>query len=61
MGNFLIENWFLLLIIGLWDLVWKLFAMYQAARAGHKAWYIVLFVLNTIGILPIIYLTKFAR
>lgn len=61
MENFLIENWFLLLIIGLWDLVWKLVAMYQAARSGHKAWYIVLFVLNTIGILPIIYLTKFAR
>lgn len=56
MKEFLIENWILILILAAWDLVWKLIGMYHAAREGKKAWYIILAVLNTIGILPIVYL-----
>lgn len=56
MKEFLIENWFLLVVLVVWDLVWKLIGMYHAAREDNKVWYIVLAVLNTIGILPVIYL-----
>ncbi len=53
------ENpWFLtiILILVVWDVVWKLIALWKSARNGHLAWFICLGVLNTVGILPIIYL-----
>ncbi len=46
----------IVIIIGLWDGVWKLVAMWKAAQRKSKGWYIVLAVINSIGILPIIYL-----
>ncbi len=39
-----------------WDIVWKLFAMWRAARKGQTVWFILLGVLNTCGVLPISYL-----
>jgi len=44
---------FIILII--WSLVWKGLALWRAARNGHTAWYIVLLLLNTVGILEILY------
>jgi len=38
-----------------WTLVWKALALWRAARNGHKIWFIVLLVVNTVGILEIIY------
>jgi len=38
-----------------WTLVWKALALWRAARNGHKVWFIVLLVVNTVGILEIIY------
>lgn len=51
--------WWLLpiiIILSIWDSVWKLIAMWKAARNNHLAWFICLFIFNTIGILPIIYI-----
>jgi len=50
--------WFLPLIaiVAIWDCVWKLIAMWKAARKNHLAWFICIFIFNTIGILPIIYI-----
>ncbi|MFO8088155.1 MAG: DUF5652 family protein [Bacteroidales bacterium] len=58
MKEFIIDNMYLLIILAVWDTIWKLVSMYQAARADQKGWYIVLAVLNTLGILPIIYLYR---
>lgn len=46
----------LLLILALWDVVWKGFALWRAARNYHQNWFMILILVNTIGILPIIYL-----
>ena len=46
----------ILLAIALWDLVWKSLALWHAARKGAKVWFVILLVVNSIGILPIIYL-----
>ena len=46
----------IVIIIGLWDGVWKLIAMWKAAQRKSKWWFIVLSVINSIGILPITYL-----
>ena len=46
----------IVLVIILWSLVWKGLALWRAAQRGEKAWFIVLLILNTAGILEIIYL-----
>jgi hypothetical protein len=43
-------------ILAIWDGVWKLIALWRAARNKDLGWFICIGVINTIGILPIIYL-----
>ena len=43
----------------IWTIVWKAVAAWKAARRGHLVWFVVFFIVNTIGILPIIYLAWF--
>lgn len=45
---------FIILII--WDVLWKLIAMWKSARNNQPGWYICIIVFNTVGILPIIYI-----
>lgn len=44
-----------------WSLLWKGLALYKAARNEQKGWYIVLLVVNTLGILEIVYLLLFSN
>lgn len=43
----------------LWTVVLKGFALWYSARGSQKWWFIVLLVVNTLGILEIIYLIWF--
>jgi hypothetical protein len=45
-----------IIVIAIWDSVWKLIAMWKAGRNNHLAWFICIFIINTLGILPIIYI-----
>ena len=38
------------------DLVLKGFALYKSARKGQNIWFVALLVVNSMGILPLIYL-----
>lgn len=44
-----------------WSLAWKGVALWRAARNGQKAWFVVLLVLNTIGLLEIVYVLGFSK
>ncbi len=48
-----------LLIVALWTVIIKGYALWHAARASQKKWFVVLLVVNTLGILEIIYLVWF--
>ena len=48
------------LLLG-WAAVWKGIALWHAARKGQKAWYIALLVVNSLGILEIVYLLFFHK
>ncbi len=48
--------WVAIAIAVLWTLPWKLVAIYKAARNGHKWWFVVLFLVNTLAILDICYI-----
>lgn len=44
-----------LLLLVLWVLFWKGLALWRAAELRQKYWFIAILVLNTLGILEIIY------
>ena len=44
-----------LIILMVWSIVWKGFALWKAARNNDNVWFIIMMVLNTTGILEIIY------
>lgn len=46
----------ILAAISLWSIFWKGLALWKAAHDRQKTWFIVLLVLNTAGILDIIYI-----
>jgi len=60
METFISENLntfiIIVVIVAIWDLIWKLSAMWKAANNRHFIWFVCLAVFNTVGILPIIYL-----
>jgi len=39
-----------------WSAVWKALALWKAARAADKVWFVALFIINTAGILEICYI-----
>jgi methionyl-tRNA synthetase len=47
--------------VALWSLIWKGLALWRAARVEQTAWFVILLVVNTAGILEIIYLLFFAK
>lgn len=50
-----------LLILVLWVLPWKGYAVWTAAQKRNKRWFIVLLILNTFAILDIIYIFYVAK
>ena len=56
-NNFLI----FVLILALWTIPWKGYALWTAAKNSQKKWFVVLLILNTMGILEIFYIFKIAK
>lgn len=46
----------LLAVLIIWSLAWKGMALWKAAHRGSKPWFILLLLVNTVGILDIIYI-----
>jgi len=61
MQIFLQNNIWFFILIALWVLPWKAYALWTSARASHKIWFILLVVLNTLAILEIIYIFFIAK
>jgi hypothetical protein len=51
-----LQNPFIVLALVIWDAVWKGLALWKSARKSQKYWFIALLVINSVGIIPIIYL-----
>ena len=53
-----VETWLIVLciLLAIQDLVWKAIALYRAWQRSDVVWFIFIFIFNTCGILPIIYL-----
>jgi hypothetical protein len=45
-----------IVVLVIWTIIWKGLALWRAAEKRSKPWFIVMLILNTVGILEIIYL-----
>ena len=45
-----------LLIFVLWSIVWKGLALWHSAKRGEAVWFIILLIVNTGGLLELVYL-----
>ena len=60
-------NWFyglgglLFAVVVIWSVIWKGLALWKSAREGSKVWFIVFLIVNTLGILEILYLYVFSK
>jgi len=52
---------FLLIALAIWSIPWKGFALWKSARRGEKIWFIVLLLINTVGVLEILYIFLFSE
>jgi hypothetical protein len=51
----------IIIVLAIWDSIWKLIALWKSARHGQLAWFICIAIFNTLGILPIIYILAFQK
>ena len=52
---------FLIILIFIWTLPWKGWALWKAARTDDKIWFIILLIVNTLGVLEILYIFVFSK
>ncbi len=51
----------LLILAIIWVMIWKGLALWRAAERGEKIWFTVILIVNTLGLLEIIYLFFVAK
>ncbi|MDD4561341.1 MAG: DUF5652 family protein [Candidatus Dojkabacteria bacterium] len=58
-----LSTWYIVAIVLLilWDAIWKAIALWKAARNNQLSWFVVFLIFNTAGILPIVYIKFFQR
>ena len=59
--QFVINNPLVALLIALWVLPWKAVALWKAVKNDSKPWFVALLILNTLGILEILYIFIFGK
>ncbi|NQT29005.1 MAG: hypothetical protein HQ596_00390 [Candidatus Saganbacteria bacterium] len=52
---------FILSVAIVWSLIWKGIGLWYSARNRQSVWYIIILLVNTLGILELIYLLFFQR
>jgi hypothetical protein len=60
-GQGIVSWWPVLMLLALWSVFWKGLALWHSAQRGKPWWFLACLVLNTAGILEIVYLFGFAK
>ena len=53
--------WILIIIAWIWTIPWKIVALWKSARNNQIVWFIIMFFLNTLAILEILYIFIFQK
>lgn len=62
MNQFILDNsWWLIPFAILWTLPWKGAALWKSAKQNDKKWFIALLIINTLGLLEILYIYVFSK
>ncbi|MDO8529563.1 MAG: DUF5652 family protein [bacterium] len=61
MRQFMFEHQWIIYVLIAWTLPWKGMALWKAATQKQRGWFIVLFLINTLAILDILYLAFFGK
>jgi len=61
MEIFLQNNMWVLIVVMIWVLPWKAYALWTSARRNQKVWFILFVILNTLAILEIFYIFYIAK
>jgi len=51
----------IVVVIAVWSLVWKGLALWKSSKKNQPIWFVVLLVVNTVGILEILYIYLFSK
>jgi len=54
-------NPILIYFILVWSFLWKGIALWRAGEFKQKNWFIAILIVNTVGILEMVYLFRFAK
>jgi len=54
-------NLVLFIVLIVWSGIWKGVGLWRSGRNNHLVWFVLMFVLNTAGVLPIVYLVFFSK
>lgn len=60
-NTFFASNPLVMYLLLAWSLLWKGLALWKSAQRKEKIWFIVLLVINTVGLLEILYLFVFSK
>lgn len=44
------------IVLMIWATIWKGLALWRAAKRNSKVWFVIFMIINTVGILEIVYL-----
>lgn len=61
MEQFITHNFLLVALGAIWAIPWKGVALWKSVRLGHKWWFVALLVVNTLGVLDILYIFVFSK
>jgi len=53
--TFIYSNPYTLFALATWTIVWKGLALWKASRKEAKVWFVLLLIINTVGIFEILY------
>ncbi|TGC11588.1 hypothetical protein CUN85_00445 [Methanolobus halotolerans] len=53
--------WAIILILVIREIVWKGIGLWKAARNKQKYWFIAMLIINSVRIIPIIYIFLFQK
>lgn len=48
-------------VVLVWSFIWKGLALWKSARLGQKWWFIAMLLINSVGILEILYIYYFSE
>jgi len=51
----------LIVVLFIWSAIWKGIALWRAGRNNQLGWYVAMFIINTVGVLDILYLLLFQK